>query len=92
MLSNLKITLSIFFITILLVACSGGKINMNNYKKVETGMNLSQVESILGSGDESVSSSFGDYSASVYTWTDGVKVISITFSNGKVSGKAQIGL
>ena len=83
---------SIFFISISLVACFGGKINMENYKKVKNGMSLNKVESILGSGEENATSSYGGYSSSVYTWTDGFKVISITFSNGKVSAKAQVGL
>ena len=92
MLNKLSKTVFIFFISILFVACLGSKINMENYKKVKNGMSLNKVESILGSGDENATSSYGGYSASVYTWSDGFKVISITFSNGKVSAKAQVGL
>lgn len=88
--------LSISFI-FLLVSCSG-KINKDNYNKVSTGMSISQVEKILGKGDSQASSSVdlgtygGNISSEVMTWQSGLKVISITFSNGKVMAKAQSGL
>lgn len=61
-------------------------------------MSVSSVEAIFGKGESQASSSidFGDYggniSSEVMTWQSGTKVISITFSNGKVMAKAQNGL
>lgn len=61
-------------------------------------MSVSSVEAILGKGESQASSSIdlGDYggniSSEVMTWQSGTKVISITFSNGKVMAKAQNGL
>tara|TARA_Y100000766_G_C18370121_1_gene348420 strand:- start:69 stop:236 length:168 start_codon:yes stop_codon:yes gene_type:complete len=55
-------------------------------------MSKSDVESILGPGDSNASSSYGGYTAEVVTWQSGMNIISITFSDGKVSGKSQVGL
>ena len=89
---NYTIILSLF----LLVGCSG-KINKENYSKIENGMTVSEVTSILGEGESNASSnvdlgSYGSMSAEAITWQSGVSVISITFSNGKVMSKAQTGL
>ena len=87
----------IISLTIFLVSCSS-KLNKDNYDKISTGMSVSQVESILGKGESEASSSvdLGEYggsiSSEVMTWQSGLKVISITFSNGKVMAKAQNGL
>jgi hypothetical protein len=86
------ITLSLF-----LFSCSG-KLNKDNYDKISNGMSVSQVESILGKGESQASSSVdlgeygGNVSSEVMTWQSGTKVISITFSNGKVMAKTQNGL
>jgi hypothetical protein len=84
--STLFIISSIFFI------CCTGKISKANYNKINNGMSKSAVESILGPGESNAASSYGGYSAEVITWQSGMNIISITFSNGKVSGKAQTGL
>jgi uncharacterized alpha/beta hydrolase family protein len=90
------LTVLLFSATIL-TSCSG-KINEDNYGKISNGMSISQVESILGEGESNASSSadLGEYggniSSEVMTWQSGTKVISITFSNGKVMAKAQSGL
>jgi hypothetical protein len=89
---SVLISLSIF-----LVSCSG-KLNKDNYEKISNGMSVSQVESILGKGESQASSNVdlgeygGNISSEVMTWQSGTKVISITFSNGKVMAKAQNGL
>jgi hypothetical protein len=89
---SLAIALSLF-----LFSCSG-KLNKDNYDKISNGMSVSQVESILGKGESQASSSVdlgeygGNVSSEVMTWQSGTKVISITFSNGKVMAKAQNGL
>jgi hypothetical protein len=89
---SVLISLSLF-----LVSCSG-KLNKDNYEKISNGMSVSQVESILGKGESQASSNVdlgeygGNISSEVMTWQSGTKVISITFSNGKVMAKAQNGL
>lgn len=90
---QITIVLLVFFLS----SCSG-KINSENYEKISNGMSKSQVESILGQGESNASSSIdlgeygGNISSEVITWQSGMKVITITFSNGKVMAKAQAGL
>ena len=90
--NSLILALSLF-----LFSCTG-KINKDNYDKISNGMSVSQVQSILGKGESQASSSVnlgeygGNISSEVMTWQSGLKVISITFSNGKVMAKAQNGL
>ena len=87
----------IILISLFLAGCSG-KLNKDNYDKISNGMSVSQVESILGKGESQASSNVdlgeygGNISSEVITWQSGTKVISITFSNGKVMAKAQNGL
>lgn len=91
------IQITIVLLVFLLNSCSG-KINSENYDKISNGMSKSQVESILGEGESNASSSIdlgeygGNNSSEVITWQSGMKVITITFSNGKVMAKAQTGL
>jgi hypothetical protein len=87
----------VVFSTVILMGCSG-EINKDNYSKISNGMSISQVESILGEGESNASSSVdlgeygGNISSEVMTWQSGMKVITISFSNGKVMTKAQYGL
>jgi hypothetical protein len=93
---NLFSTIAIA-ITLFLSSCSG-KLNKDNYDKISNGMSVSQVVSILGKGESQASSNFdlgeygGNISSEVISWQSGTKVISITFTNGKVMAKAQNGL
>ena len=93
----MKILTVMLFSAIILTGCSG-KINKDNYGKITNGMSISQVESILGEGESNASSSVdlgeygGNISTEVMTWQSGMKVITISFSNGKVMTKAQYGL
>jgi hypothetical protein len=83
-------------------ACGGGNITKENYDKISDGMSKSEVESILGEGESQASSSvdgssFGgeSMSAEVVTYessSSSIKIISITYMNGVVQGKAQTGL
>lgn len=90
---QITIIVSVFFLS----SCSG-KINSENYEKISNGMSKSKVESILGKGESDASSSIdlgeygGNISYEVITWQSGMKVITITFSNGEVMSKAQSGL
>ena len=78
----------------LLSGC-GSPISKSNYERIETGMSISQVEGILGKGSEQASSdaSFGGLSMSAkqMTWQEGNRIITVTFMNDKVQGKAQLG-
>ena len=83
--------------SIVLTGCSS-KINNENYSKISNGMTISEVEAILGKGESSASSSVdlgeygGNITSEVMTWQKGMKVIVISFSNGKVDTKSQTGL
>ena len=93
-----KLIIPIIISASLFIVSCAGQINKDNYERISNGMSVSQVESILGKGDSQASSSLdlgelgGNISAEVMTWKSGAKVISITFSNGKVMAKAQNGL
>ncbi len=84
-------------ITIFLTSCFG-KLNKDNYDKISNDMSISQVESILGKGESQASTNMdlgeygGNVSSEVMTWQSCTKVVTITFSNGKVIAKAQYGL
>ncbi len=89
----------------LLCGC-GSKINKGNYDKVKTGMSEQEVQAILGPGEEQASTAVStpgvsaggisvpgmSMSGSNKVWKDGAKAITITFINGKVTAKAEIGL
>ena len=80
----------------------GSKVSKDNFDKVKDGMTLSEVEGLLGKGKEQSSASVPGASAGGVTipgasakgmvWQDGNKMISVTFVNDKVMGKAQTGL
>lgn len=74
----------------------GSPISKSNYEHIDNGMTISQVQGILGKGFEQASSdaSFGGMSMSdkQMIWQDGNQIITVTFMNEKVQGKAQMGL
>jgi hypothetical protein len=89
----------------LLVACEG-KINDDNYDRIQTGMSYSAVTDILGSGEEqtatgtSISGSgmLGGSSGApkletqrTYLWRDRNREINITFIDDKVAVKSKLG-
>ena len=94
---NFKFITTFLFSAMILLACSG-KINMDNYNKISNGMTVEEVEQILGEGESNASTNvdYGEYggavSAEVMTWQSGTKVITISFTNGRVETKAQAGL
>lgn len=74
---------------------SGPKATKAKYKKVKTGMSLKQVEKVFGGEGELTSDTkIAGYTTRIYTWYgDSLGAnCTITFSNGKVSSKAQLGL
>ena len=64
------------------------EVSRANYDKITIGMSLSQVESILGPGKESGSS----VQIRIMNWSEGPRIISVTFAKGRVSSKVQVGL
>lgn len=93
-----KIISTLLFGALFLLASCSSKINSENYNKINNGMSKSEVQAILGEGESQAESSVdmgeygGNISSEAMTWQDGMKVISITFSNGKVLAKAKTGL
>jgi hypothetical protein len=78
------------------------KVTAENYDKVNNGMSLSQVESILGSGtDDTSSGGFGvsgggvldskQNPEKVYVWREGGMMIQVVFKDGKVVQKSKTG-
>lgn len=87
--------LMLLFTLALSTGC-GNPVTKDNYERIETGMTLDEVESILGSGTVQASSdaSFGGISMNVknMVWQDGDRIITVVFSHDKVKAKSQIGL
>ena len=73
-----------------------GKVTMENYDKINTGMTLAEVESILGKGEAESGGgvAVGDLALSgkAIMWGNDTKHIKITFANDKVTMKVQKGL
>lgn len=82
-------------LTIFVAGCGGSAVTQSNYEQVKTGMTKAEVESILGTGKESMSSGgdFGGISmqADGMVWQDGNKIITVMFMNGEVQSKSQMG-
>lgn len=71
-------------------------ISLDEYNKIQTGMSYDDVCNIIGSSgtQSSIVENYG-YKVEIYTWYgNGVagSNANVTFENGKVSGKAQVGL
>lgn len=71
------------------------KVTLEKFNKLETGMTYKQVVEIIGEdGTLSTESSYGDQSFKVYYWysSNGISNATVSFSNGKLTAKSQIGL
>ena len=80
----------IFYIGLLVIvgACVN-KINQENYKKIQTGMTLEEVKTILGEPTESKSAGIGGLvSGTSAVWKGEGMTIDIKFLNGKVQLKS----
>ncbi len=64
-------------------------ITMEKFNQINTGMTYSQVVNIIGF-EGTISSQAGNIKT--YTWEQSSKIISVVFTNDKVSAKSQIGL
>jgi hypothetical protein len=68
-------------------------ITSEGYTQLRIGMEMREVEYILGDyGEELSYASSGGYSASTYQWTAGRRIIIVSFADYKVSGRSQSGL
>lgn len=68
---------------------------MEKFNKIKTGMTYKEVVKIAGEeGTLSTESSYGSQSMKIYYWyaSNGISNATVSFTNGKVSGKSQIGL
>ncbi|HEX7820648.1 MAG TPA: hypothetical protein VF463_08510 [Sphingobium sp.] len=67
-------------------------ITREGYGKISIGMNMRDVEFILGQGEEQAYSGGYGHSAAMYRWQKGKAMITISFRDNEVSGRAQFGL
>ncbi len=75
----------IFFLC--LMACSGSKMNQDNFEKIKTGMTLAEVKAILGEPADSSSIDVAVISGTTAMWKGEGITINIQFMNGKVIAK-----
>ena len=71
------------------------KITLEKFNRLENGMTYEQVVNIIGEeGTLSTESSYGKESFKIYYWkaANGISNATISFSNGKLTAKSQIGL
>jgi len=75
------------FFLLSLMACSGTKINQENFDKIKTGMTMAEVKTILGEPADSSSIDVAVISGATAMWKGEGITISIQFMNGKVIAK-----
>lgn len=71
------------------------KMTLEKFNKIETGMTYQQVVEIAGEeGTLSTESSYANQTMKIYYWyaSNGISNATISFMNGKVTAKSQIGL
>lgn len=71
------------------------KMTLEKFNKIETGMTYQQVVDIAGEeGTLSTESSYGSSNMKIYYWyaSNGISNATVSFMNGKVTAKSQIGL
>lgn len=71
------------------------KVTLEKFNQIQTGMTYDEVVSIIGEeGTLSTESSYGNANMKIYYWysEDGITNATISFLNGKVDAKSQIGL
>jgi len=66
-----------------------GGITLGSYDAIRNGMTYDQVKDIIGRDGKQQG---GGALIQVFEWSEGFKLITVTFEGGKVSSKAQIGL
>lgn len=74
---------------------SEDKMTLSKFNQIENGMTYEEVVAIIGSeGTLSTESSYGNQTMQVYYWyaSNGISNATVSFINGKVTAKSQIGL
>ena len=73
---------------------SGSKLTMEKYSRIKDGMTYQEVVAILGSeGNALYDSSAAGVKSATYQWTgDNFEMIILTFTNGKLNSRTQVGL
>jgi outer membrane protein assembly factor BamE (lipoprotein component of BamABCDE complex) len=84
---QLRTVALIIVICMSLVSCGSSKISQANFEKIQTGMPLAQVITLLGEPTESSSVDVAVFSGTVSKWKQGEVTITIQFVNGKVVAK-----
>lgn len=70
-----------------------GKVNYDNFIKVQMETSYEDVVALLGEGTETSSSEISGIKSTIYTWSGkGISNMNVTVQNDVVTGKAQIGL
>src|SRR5262245_23119178 len=73
-----------------LTAC-GQRVSAENYEKIQNGMSMEEVKSVLGKPTEVSSFGRGNLSATTARWVGRSQTITITFANNKVKLKTLTG-
>lgn len=71
------------------------KMTLEKFNKIKTGMTYKEVVAIAGEeGTLSTESSYGNQTMKIYYWysSNGISNATVSFMNGKVTAKSQIGL
>lgn len=80
-------TVSFMVILLILLLGCGSKLTQENFDKIQNGMSMAEVKSILGEPAEAQSVGLGPFSGVSATWKDKKTVINIHFVNDKVTLK-----
>jgi len=83
---NIMKWVAIIFLSTFLLACA--KVTPDNYDKIQTGMSMDQVVSILGEPSDVQSFNFAGLSGTSATWKSGDTTIVVQFFNDKAQVKA----
>lgn len=67
------------------VAACDGRINRDNFDRIEEGMSRSAVIELLGEPDEQSSLGLGSFSGATLRWVDGDRSIAVMFANDQVA-------
>jgi len=81
-----------YLLVVLLAGCGSSgsgtsKVSQDNFNKIDNGMAISEVESLLGKPTGNFSANVGSAVRAESTWENGNRKITITFGNGKVISK-----
>ena len=70
-----------------LMACSGARINQENFDNIKTGMTMAEVKAVLGEPTDASSVDVAGISGATAMWQGDGITINIQFMNGRVIAK-----